>query len=1546
MKLPLAVFLILMVGLGTSQAQTRIPESFADSVVRILTNTRQTEVLTLAAAFREYYNNAPGEISAKVRLQIGNLRDKRYKTKPDLIQYIRALLAGGKVMEGMRISNWLAVTDSVIAYELPNRTLRFLDFSRMFFEQSKLGNGKGFSWFARKDDFEFVYIKSENDLLPAREEQPTDSLQNLPSWWQSFYPPAVAGPTINFSSVDLQVQSVIDTIRIFNVKGFFALSDGVFIGSGGSFDWPGIEGAQFISTGLWSFDSSKPEFSMDMGRLTYTGMLASPVLGKLTYNTMARPTPSGPITPRFNSYESGIPLNRITYPGLSFSGGFSLTGTRPGNESVTNTRATLRLDTEADQRFKVRSQEFMFRDSIVTAKKSEVSLYYRGDSIYHPSVDFTFNLKRKAVYLNKSKGELKDAPFETTYFNVDFSADRLTWNLEKDSIDIYSSSDVAQDPVIIQSKEHFNQNDWRLLAGTGFGFHALMLTAQYAIDMGTNVFFVDDLAKRFNKPSDKIRAAVIFLSQKGMVDFDKSTGQVTVKPRAIHLALASKNKTDYDNLKIHASYDLAPDVSISLPQGKMFVRGVEDFRVSDSLNLRIKPDSTMLTIRRNRDMDFNGLITAGNFEIKGKHFDFRYDSFYITLNQIDSIRFLIEERNAKGQTYRRRLNNALVSSDSSSVGAGAKPADSKGTLYINLANNKSGKKQIPAYPRLDANTGGIFYFDRKEILNGIYGRSVFFLVPPFKLDSIGNSGNSTVSMPGSFISNGMFPVFKDSLTVMPDRSLGFTHKIPEKGYTLFNGAGKLKGQISLDNNGIVGSGVLQFYGAQLTSDKMRLMPDSVFIRSRSGKILPQNIDGASFPQATFPEYQLSWIPRRQHFFVKSVRDPFLFYDSTAILRGDLRISRDGVDGGGLLQTRGSELESEELKFAEKNFSANHAQFRIPTDDPTKPVLEAKDVRLKFDLEKNLAQISPEIEGDAALNFPFAQFRTSIPSATWDFSKQKVLMVKAPSVPLENSYFYTTREDLDSLSFMATEAEYDISERKLLVKGIPYIQIADARITPERGEVLILENARIDQLKNTTIVLDTLNGYHRLTNGVIDIVSRKEFKGYGTYQYINAVRDTFNIRLSDFRMEQVPDGSGKNPILQTVASGTIAEDDKVLLSPRIFYKGTMTMYARRPALELKGYISLDLKSVGNRQTWISHEQSGDDQEILIDYDKAFNEDGQKASAGIHYDREGELYVNFLTSKKSEEDEDFFVPAGMLFYDTATSEFKIEDRKKALGEKLSGKVLAYLEDKEEIKFEGPINFFRNNPDFIVESSAIGFGNLKTDEVKLNGLVTIDAAIPPSVLTALSESLLKAIKDENIPEAGADPTELLYKVANLVGEIPAREYEKRSLQTYSSLATLADLVKPIVLSTVDLRWSPKSKGFYSVGDIGLSNIGRTDINGSFEGFLEAKKNEDGGPVFHLFLKASPEAWYYFGYEDSRLMIQSSVGEINDQVFRRSNAARAKPGELVIIPGSEEETLEFIDRFRRDYLQIDTPYDFNGSRSASKKKEDKKKKADDDGF
>ena len=696
---------------------------------------------------------------------------------------------------------------------------------------------------------------------------------------------------------------------------------------------------------------------------------------------------------------------------------------------------------------------------------------------------------------------------------------------------------------------------------------------------------------------------------------------------------------------------------------------------------------------------------------------------------------------------------------------------------------------------------------------------------------------------------------------------------------------------------------------------------------------------------------MKWYPKQDKFKVKNLREPFSLYQKTASLKGNITVSKKGVTGSGRLSTRGSEVISRDLSFSSKDFGARHARFEVKTGNPDKPALAGKDVRLKFDLTKNVATINPEQEGVAAIDFPYAQFKTSIPQANWDLTTQKIVMTKAANVPLENSYFYTTRKELDSLRFNAEKAEYDIQLQQLKVSGIPYIVVADAKITPQNNEVLILENAKIGQLKNTTIVLDTLNGYHRLTQGVVDIISRKEFSGYATYQYVNAANDTFAIKMTDFHLEPIADNGKRkrrgNATQQTVANGAVIDKDKILVAPRIFYKGDMVMYATRPALQLKGFIKLDLRKIKNYDTWIAYDQSGDEKEIFLDFDHSVTESGHKVEAGLHFAADNSLYITFVSDKKDEGDDDFFLPSGSLYFDKESGEFKIENRKKASGENLEGKVFNYNEDKQEVKFEGPVTFFKGTTDFNLAASSIGSGNMENNEIKMNSLLLANIKLPLAAYQMMAFNLQEVIKNEGANEGLGDQTELLYKIANLIGEKAARDYEQKSQQAYTSLATVPRLAADMGFSNVNFKWSQGNKAFYNEGQIGISHIGKNDINGAFEGFMEIRKNEDGSPVFHVFFKASPDAWYYFGYEDNRLMVQSSNQLFNDLIAKKTNASKAKVGELVFIPGSNEETLAWVNKFRLQYYGLEAPYDLNSGTNSAKKKDKKKDdKKEDDGF
>ena len=114
-----------------------------------------------------------------------------------------------------------------------------------------------------------------------------------------------------------------------------------------------------------------------------------------------------------------------------------------------------------------------------------------------------------------------------------------------------------------------------------------------------------------------------------------------------------------------------------------------------------------------------------------------------------------------------------------------------------------------------------------------------------------------------------------------------------------------------------------------------------------------------------------------------------------------------------------------------------------------------------------------------------------------------------------------------------------------------------------------------------------------------------------------------------------------------------------------------------------------------------------------------------------------------------------------------------------------------------------------------------------------------------------------------------------------------------------------------------------------------------------MEIKKDEGGNPIFHVFFKASPEVWYYFGYEDNRLMVHSGDDNFNQVIAKKTNAAKAKVGELVFVPGSNEEALSFINRFRQMYYGVDVPYDLSsGSTTTKKSNKKKEEKKEDDGF
>ena len=316
------------------------------------------------------------------------------------------------------------------------------------------------------------------------------------------------------------------------------------------------------------------------------------------------------------------------------------------------------------------------------------------------------------------------------------------------------------------------------------------------------------------------------------------------------------------------------------------------------------------------------------------------------------------------------------------------------------------------------------------------------------------------------------------------------------------------------------------------------------------------------------------------------------------------------------------------------------------------------------------------------------FRTSITNAQWNLEDETVRMSKPADVDIENSYFYATREDLDSLAFSAEEAVYRIPLQQLDVSGVPYITVADAKITPENNQVQILENAKLDRFTNATLVIDTLNEYHNLYNGTIDILSRNDFRGKATYELVSAT-DTFAIELTSFKRDTVQEDK-RTFSVHTVADGQVEENQNVSISPGMLYRGKIKMHAVKEALELDGEVKLDFKTIPNYNTWISYSSDAGQKQLIFDFDNSQTNTGDPLVAGLHLSgKDNSLYSTFVTNRQSPDDYDVFTPTGSLSYSEETREYSIRSPKKDQPGALAGEVFTFNENTQTVTFEGPVN-----------------------------------------------------------------------------------------------------------------------------------------------------------------------------------------------------------------------------------------------------------------
>ena len=1436
------------------------------------------------------------------------------------------------------------------------------------------------------------------------------------------YTVPVTGAVLLLQNVDLQFITPQDSLVLKNTAGAVLLTRQTFVGTKGQFDW-NQGGAQASATFKeFHFDVSKPAFKAEHVTIANPALLENPVEGIFEYRSVKAKPGLDTGYPKFVSYTNNARVKTIG-EGIKYLGGLTLAGKKIGTGALDKSLSKIIVEQAGKPMFKASAANYVLSDTLIAADVAGIVIYRGKDSITHPTMRFKYSKPRRLLSLISDEGSFKKSPFFDSYHQMEIAAEMLTWNLNTPQINYGIVNAKNQVPARLDSREYFTLNRWMQVQGTA-DFHPLKVAVSFAARQKSDRFYAADLARDVNIKEPVIRGSLSALQKQGFIHYNAGTGLVVLKPKAWHYVSSSREKKDYDYITLTSLAPSGKNAMLNLNTNELVVRGVTKFYLTgDSAAVYVVPDSNQVRILQNRDIKFNGTVHASYFRFVGKEFTFNYKDFLVDMNKIDSIAFATRKKVADMKGGEEKVREQFLVSRSNK---------SSGKLYLNKPDNKSGKKKIGGYPSFDALSPTYVYFNKPEILGGAYDTTMYFAVPPFKMDSLNSSKPGAIGFKGRFHSGGIFPDFNTTLGIMPDQSLGFEYQIPKGGFDAYGGKGKYFNKLTMNFKGLQGAGELKYLTTTLQSNAFTFYLDKTLTLGTKAVVAEGNIGDAYYMQANFKQYALEWLPRKDTMNISTTVEPIKMYNDKFNYSGTAIITPKGFAGDGRLESAEAVVTAPILHFNKTDFTGNNATLEVKSKTPNKPVIRATDVKLDFNLKDGYAGFSPEKAGFASTAFPNAQFKTSLSGGKWDFKKKLVTLNQPQGATADKAYFVSTKKEHGNLKFKAASGIFDLTKQDLKIGGVPYIAAADMHIVPDSGQVFVSEKAVLRPFKNATVV-DTAHKYHPLYQGEVQVLSRTQFKGSATYNYVNAAADTYKLNFGKFAMynmkaeEVKPEvqpkkytaaqmiaaaNAAENPkpapvaakkglfqkvglskgkaatkpldakptdstavadpvgeeiavadtkkskkaaqaekaarqeagsdsteaillastepvklpgrrkrkepatfgtVPYTSATATIKEEDKFFISPNVQFRGQATMSSNKEFLDFSGFIKLGFAKEEGASDWIPYIASNvNPKEVKIDIQQGKDNENTPMITGLHISSAtGKLYPTFGSKKADADDLDVFTTNGLLSFDKATRQYKLGKAKQAAeGDTYEGNLMTYNDATSEARYDGKFNLIQSGKSFGLTAAGAMQAKINDNQYRFNSLLAFDIPMHDQAVTAMGN----AIADNNggAPAAiDANAADLQTKLAEFVGPKGAQEYIAKAGGGHVPLpAFSAKLARTLLFSNVDLHWSDSTKAWYSQGKLGLSNIGKKDIDAQIPGYIEIKRGPE-SDIVTIYLEPIPSLWYYISYADNGVVVASADDKVNGIIAsKRSGGVQA--GEAI-------EKAEFVNYFRKTYLGLE---------------------------
>jgi hypothetical protein len=1268
------------------------------------------------------------------------LSAKKVAAYPGLYSYVfSAYLMLKQDFDEQKFMDWQTIINKLISRSNLKKYDDFIEVSLSFFKDRVIARSVNFNWYYEggtysffSEDTELKINFKEGNLICRVVNKKTENQVEIP---------------------------FLDSVHIANTDGNYDPFLQKWNGNGGIVTWEkvGLNKAETKATlSKYHLSLKTPTISADSVLLA-TKYFSFTILGSFSDRASTILRDVDRVYPQFKSYANNLVIRNII-PEIDYQGEFTLQGINFLGVGTTSTPATIKIYREDRPFINVSSKEIIIRPNKISVNDAKILIkLHEKDSIFHSSSVFTYDLVKQSVEIERSNLGNGLAPFYDSYHKVYAYYPKITW--KRGDSNLFFTYDVGtsdeQHVGRFESENYFDRLVYDQIRGLD-PIHPLLAVYNNVSQEDQYILSEGKFASILNKTIDQAKPILLDLARKGFVFFDFENKQVIINQKLINFVLNDQGDLDYDNLVFET--DLRPkDLSkytkdqidndpylsfvnkqnvykkslsyfakLDLSDLRITLNSVDVIKLSGAENVTVFPDNTPLVLDKNRNFSFSGSINAGKMELNVLKASYDYKANKLNLLASSESLFRISP-------LKKEHGNKPIAMKSSIQGI-------KGEILISDSANRSGVmyKAID-FPKINVSNPTRVYYKSLEIQHGAYDTARFYYaLLPFSMDSLDDFNEKSFTLNGHLVSSGIFPEIKYDLSVMPDYSFGFICATPQTGYPLYQTSANYFNKIVLSNNGLQGSGNIEFNQATAQSVIFTFVPDSTFgIAKLSNKPIES---GVELPDIEVEKTKITFIPAKKHLKAESYKDYNIrFFDSNVSLKGTTYLDAEGVTGNGIVYLKNAQLNSTNFRFYRWRIGSDNSGFAITNthaeDKEDSVVFNVSEVKSMVDIKRKIGQFS-SVKNQVRACLPVHKYVCDITNFVWKMDKENVEMKRLLNINADSiTNFISTHPNKDSLQFSSSTAVLNLNNRIIDCEHVPYVIVADAKIIPDSSKLVILKDGEIGRLNHATIEASIHSKYHLFSDASVSLEKRNLYYGEGNYLFRRKDHTSITIKMKSITVDND---------LKTIAKGEIIDTQYISMSNQFDFYGNVTAKSEVKFLIFDGYTRINHQCEKYPKSWMKMNTPIDPLNIEIPYNTScVSQLGEKIVSGMVWRNATVndsvwLYPAFISNAATSEDSVLMSFSGSIKYVDSTKRFEIGTKDKLNNYSNKGDIIFLETDGCVMKGIGKINLGVHYPDLDIDAYGHYYYESETDETIFNLVTRMKLPVDKSIISEIASKV----------------------------------------------------------------------------------------------------------------------------------------------------------------------------------------------------------------